>query len=1521
MEGINNTAIPTYLLDWMDTVYAPGQLHGTYTRLYGESSFDTLQITGDYIVVNLKESTVLSYGAFDFYNMGVTILNRFVLDQLEHSSVFTLFTQKPISDFRYKNYLIRNITKSYGGFNPGDGKNYGDITIQCVGQGNISTNPTNIITHEISHSLFGGNEFHTSGGNHRFVDNTKMVFPNIQGGFGLMGAANSGLVGCNGYERWRMHWKHPQAVDYIAARNTSNSQSVVSDITREDGNKTFLLRDFVTYGDAVRIKLPYKDSVTSSNQYIWLENHQVGSNGKLDFLQYSNTEVCRPQGAAGIYAYYQIGRDVIEGPSDIVWDKSHRDNLKAIPSEGYHDYRLVPDTYNIACVAYSQPEQAVVRGAANPLCGGHDQEKMLFPEEGDSVLYVTREVEPCRIVKNGQNYDNLPFLGDNYDAFSTHTKINMGTNPSTNNAKTCHSRNYSDGIIHAEVAEKNVRTTYLTGLGIEMTPVPGTGNILVSIRWDDYDITNDCRWTGKIALKDTAVLTMGKTITLAQNRTVAQTTRDAETGLFAGRTRWTCEAGSYLRQDSASAIVLTENSSLVFEGGSRFEQATDASMEVGAGCTLRFSEDADIVLRGSLEIDSGGICYMVDTVGLCTSARIIVRPGGKLVVDGGTLTSASTGEMWQGIVVLGDRTQHQTASKQGTVELKNGAVVENARCGIKTGPADILDSLIIDINSTGGIILAQDATFRNCARAVYMGPYTDYTPSTGILKPNASSFTRCTFTLDNDNLIENYGARFSEHTRLWGVAGVRFAGCTFNNTSSIDSRGCGIRAEDAGFRVDTYCSQEMMNSDCTCPGQYATHSTFSGFSTAVSVSTTGSPFAVTVDEASFSNNGTGISVSGNNHATVTRCQFDLSLSPELPYSAIGLSLSACTGFLVEGNAFSRSSSSFPTYGIKAVGTGISNNSLYRNTFSGLTYGIYSSGNNGGSFSGLRFSCNTFSQNTHDIYVTSGQVAETQGSASAGADNSFSSGATGNLEVVNPKCWLDYYYSTGGSHSPTVHTSNVLLHPNALANGCASTLCTGGGVIKGLMEYQALSNSIDGVSADNYDADGRTDRIAVLQEMSDITSENIRGIEGGDTIDVVILKDWFSAISETWAKYSLAETEYFSDEDNTPTLLGIPALLTTTEERDEYDNYMAFNALKESLSGHLYGHANWPVATEGQIAELQRIAEAGTGRSSVMARGVLCFFFNICYDDEEVMAQTRRAAAKDGEGYMPVLTNDTVTFSIASRMTLFINDNDYDPYYLGAESFPYSGCPSDTAVYNNTKYRLFQTPIGYNMYVREDTSTGRIFRYYPASDIEVMTCDMSLQEGDTFYFPFSPDFWYYEFEENGSVVVDSVTYSNGRKVIWFPTVSDGSFFGLDMNSSYPLCFIEGVGPTYGPFGYVQVSLENWLGLLLCVHHNDSLVYMADPVLGCEQYLVSVPEYPDVSMKLYPNPAGNTLHVEFEGADDPQGTLSVTDITGVAVLTRECHEPVTQLDVSNLTPGLYVVSFRNEKGVVVRKFVKM
>ena len=221
LEGVNNTAIPIYLLDWMDTMYVLGQTHGYCTRLYGESSFDSLQIIGDFVVVNLRESTARSVTTTD--TLTCRKISQAALNLINVNGLQTIYGHNKISDYDndqdgkidYMNLLIRNINREHADINPGSG--YGSPpsdsvkiegvlltakngTQQCVGDGNLYINPTNIVAHEISHSLFGTNNFHTSGGNHRGPGGT-MTFLNIQGGYGLMGAAHSGLVGCNGYER------------------------------------------------------------------------------------------------------------------------------------------------------------------------------------------------------------------------------------------------------------------------------------------------------------------------------------------------------------------------------------------------------------------------------------------------------------------------------------------------------------------------------------------------------------------------------------------------------------------------------------------------------------------------------------------------------------------------------------------------------------------------------------------------------------------------------------------------------------------------------------------------------------------------------------------------------------------------------------------------------------------------------------------------------------------------------------------------------------------------------------------------------------------------------------------------------------------------------------------------------------------------------------------------------------------------------------------------------------------------
>lgn len=641
LESLNQNP-PDYLLRLMDTVYNPNNLYGCITRLYGESSFDELQITGDFVVVNIKESRVLKLGSFNesnIENAAVDFIN-------EQGGLQTMYGHNDISYYDngsgkigFIQFFFRNITKEYGGDSAGNGYfstsllrgrkllingSYypfsGVGTAQCVGTHDVSQNPTGIVQHEISHSFFGPNSFHTSGGNHR-RSGEYMPFLSTQGGYGLMGGSGSGLVSCNGYERWRMHWIHPSNRNgndwWIVARDMDGTPKN-ADISKDDGSQTFILRDFVTYGDAVRIKLPYKDSESSSNQYIWIENHQSGRNNKLDFLQFANESDCRPQQVAGVYAYYQIGRDILSGANNDVYFANERDNLRMIPAEGYWNYSFhKADTpYNIKCISWAGHDYYHSRETENPFCGTHDMETHF--DADDEVVSLSRSCERSmwRKTIGSVQIDSLVLNGDARDMFCTHTRLNMGTNPSTCNAKTLYNSMTTGEFKCANYQSRNTQTTYLTGLGIEITPFDD-GNCRIDVRWDDYTITNNAIWTGSISLKEKAILAPKMEIWLTQNLTVAQPMRDDITGLFAKPTVLVCEAGSEFVQEAGSIVNVEEKSTLVIEAGAVYRMDSKAKLKV--------DRSSHLVVRGRLIVSNG--------------AKLVVRSKEGMLLEGGEVVN------------------------------------------------------------------------------------------------------------------------------------------------------------------------------------------------------------------------------------------------------------------------------------------------------------------------------------------------------------------------------------------------------------------------------------------------------------------------------------------------------------------------------------------------------------------------------------------------------------------------------------------------------------------------------------------------------------------------------------------------------------------------------------------------------------------------------------------------------------------------------------------------------------------
>ncbi len=314
---------------------------------------------------------------------------------------------------------------------------------------------------------------------------------------------------------------------------------------------------------------------------------------------------------------------------------------------------------------------------------------------------------------------------------------------------------------------------------------------------------------------------------------------------------------------------------------------------------------------------------------------------------------------------------------------------------------------------------------------------------------------------------------------------------------------------------------------------------------------------------------------------------------------------------------------------------------------------------GNSNTGLQMTCNGFTSNTYDIYVASGAtMGPLQGSSIKGADNMFSGTQTSSLYNAG-SLGINYYYSTGTNHSPQNPVGNVTLHTNAGSNDCASTLCVldpsipGPGPKSPTPAFLALKQQYENLMAD-FNRNGYADLLSTAippvaespaspgelaaaqyasQQINSIAAElyaqsheAVRALMADTLEDLQTVMAWLDATPGLASRYLAVETGFAAEPvmgtnavetHGRASLQDIATHLTTAAERDEYDNYVTFHTLKQALAEG--DHVMWPNATDAQIGELIRIADANTGRSSLLAKNVLCFFFGICYDDMEMRA--------------------------------------------------------------------------------------------------------------------------------------------------------------------------------------------------------------------------------------------------------------------------------------------------------------
>lgn len=347
---------------------------------------------------------------------------------------------------------------------------------------------------------------------------------------------------------------------------------------------------------------------------------------------------------------------------------------------------------------------------------------------------------------------------------------------------------------------------------------------------------------------------------------------------------------------------------------------------------------------------------------------------------------------------------------------------------------------------------AEHSTFKNNRRSAEFMWYRNINPMNKLEVANKSYFRDCTFITDT---LHSDVHPFVGHVTMWGVNGIKFQGCRFENNIPVSTAtkekvlGSGIRSNDAGYTVEDY---------------FTTHSSFKNLQQGVYMEKSSAPYKVKVKDAVFDKCVRGVRNEGVDLCEITGNTFNvgnlaaLDINSEIPFTE-GVLLRNSTGFRVERNSFSPAQYngvSLPHYasGIRVEESGGHENTIYKNNFTGMHLGNYANGQNQNDsiLSGLKYLCNQNTANAtgFDFIVADSTVParqgikEWQGSQLSPSGNTFSvCGGSSLRNFTNFGIDLEYWHNNSSSPRPQCYSARITPKFTPQLNSCSDQLpiCT------------------------------------------------------------------------------------------------------------------------------------------------------------------------------------------------------------------------------------------------------------------------------------------------------------------------------------------------------------------------------------------------------------------------------------------------------------------------------------------------
>ncbi len=218
--------------------------------------------------------------------------------------------------------------------------------------------------------------------------------------------------------------------------------------------------------------------------------------------------------------------------------------------------------------------------------------------------------------------------------------------------------------------------------------------------------------------------------------------------------------------------------------------------------------------------------------------------------------------------------------------------------------------------------------------------------------------------------------------------------------------------------------------------------------------------------------------------------------------------------------------------------------------------------------------------------------------------------------------------------------------------------------------------------------------------------------------------------------------------------------------------------------------------------------------------------------------------------------------------------------------------------------------GYHGCYRNDLVNKKVYFIPKDSADELLLYDFDLNINDTI-----PSSYVYDTSSSpGAVVVDEID----------SILINSTYLKRYHLTSTPggIHLIEGIGSDLGLFSPIKSDyFEHGYGLMCFKNIAEELYYDGGDSSNCDLITdINNKYYINTSLSLYPNPSKNKITLQISNDDIRNIEAEIYDVHGKMFVSKKINSQTTDIDISSIAKGVYILKVYCGNDVAVKKLIK-